>query len=172
MSARWVWLLSLATGLTACSPSLNWRTVSVEQLAALLPCKPDHAQRQVELAGTEHTLAMWGCEAGGALFALSHLRVKEPAKPQQLIAAWQLADLRNMPGATPQSLDFKAPAIAGQMPTPGVMVRASGKRADGQAVQAQLAWFSRGVDVYHLAVYAPELTPEMTDTFFTELHWE
>lgn len=117
-------------------------------------------------------LAMWGCEAGGALFAVSHLRVKTPATPQQLIAAWQLAALRNMPGATPQALNFKAPAMTGQVAMPGDMVRASGKRADGQVVQAQLAWFSRGMDVYHLAVYAAELTPAMTDTFFTELHWE
>ena len=172
MSVRWVWVITLATGLLACSPSLNWRTVSVEQLAALLPCKPDQAERQVELAGTQHSLAMWGCEAGGALFAVSHLRVKTPATPQQLISAWQLAALRNMPGATPQVLDFKAPAMTGQAALPSAMVRASGQRADGQAVHAQLAWFSRGEDVYHLAVYAPRLSPAMTDTFFTELHWE
>ena len=172
MSARWVRTIALASGLAACSPSLNWRTVSVEQLAALMPCKPDHAERQVELAGTQHLLAMWGCEAGGALFAVSYLRVKTPATPQQLIAVWQQAALRKLPGATPLALDFKAPTMTGQLALPSVMVRATGKSADGRVVQAQLAWFSRGLDVYHLAVYAPELNLAMTDTFFTELHWE
>ena len=172
MNTRWVCVLALAAGLVACSPSLNWRTVPVEQLAALLPCKPDHAERQVDLDGTSRSLSMWGCEAGGALFAVSHLRVEAPATDAQVIAVWQLAALRNMPGAALQAMSFIAPAAASQHAPPGVMVRASGKRADGQALQAQLAWFSRGADVYHLAVYAPELTPAMTDTFFTELHWE
>ena len=159
-------------GLAACSPSLNWRTVPVEQLAALLPCKPDHAERQVDLGGTKHTLAMWGCEAGGALFAVSHLRTQPPGSPEQVIAAWQLAALRNMPGATSQVLPFKAPSLAGKTPAPEAMVRTNGKRANGQAVQAQLAWLRRGADVYHLAVYAPELTPAMTESFFTELQWQ
>ena len=169
---RWFWVLALTTGLMACSPSLNWRTVPVEQLAALLPCKPDHAERQVELEGTSRTLSMWGCEAGGALFAVSHLRLDASTAAEPVIAAWQLAALRNMPGTTPQVLAFKAPVSPGQVAQPGIMVRASGKRTDGQAVQAQLAWFSRGADVYHLAVYAPALTPAMTDSFFTELQWQ
>lgn len=172
MSVFRVWALALAAGLVACSPSLNWRTVPVEQLSALLPCKPDHAERPVELAGTSRPLSMWGCEAGGALFAVSHVRVDAPTTPEQVIAAWQLAALRHMPGAVPQTMPFKAPAVAGQPPQPGVMVRAAGKRADGQSVQAQLAWFSRGADVYHLAVYASALTPAMTETFLTELHWQ
>lgn len=172
MNARWVWGSALLLGLAACSPSLNWRTVPVEQLAALLPCKPDHAERMVDLGGTQRALAMWGCEADGALFAVSHLRAEVPANPEQVITAWQLAALRHMPGVTSQTLPFQGPALAGQTPSLGAMVRASGKRADGQIVQAQLAWFSRGADVYHLAVYAPALAPAMTETFFTELHWQ
>ena len=97
MRARSVWALALAAGLVACSPGLNWRTVPVEQLAALLPCKPDHAERQVELAGTPRTLSMWGCEADGALFAVSHLRVDATAIDAQVITAWQLAAMRNLP---------------------------------------------------------------------------
>ena len=166
----WSWVLLL--GCAACSPGLNWRTVPVEQLAALLPCKPDHGVRTVDLGGAQHSLSMWGCEVGGALFAVSHVHVDAPASAPIVIAAWHLAALRNMPGATSQTLPFKAPAIAGQPPASGTMVRASSKRADGHALQAQWAWFSRGSDVYHLAVYAPDLTPLMTETFFTELRWQ
>jgi hypothetical protein len=115
---------------------------------------------------------MWGCEAGGALYAVSHVHLDTPAAAPEVIAAWQLAALRNLPGAVPHAVPYTPPAAAGQPIAPGLMVQASGKRADGQAVQAQLAWFSRGADVYHLAVYAPALTPALTDTFFTELHWQ
>ena len=172
MRTRWGWAWSLLLGLAACSPSLNWRTVPVEQLAALLPCKPDHAVRTVDLGGAQQTLSMWGCEAGGALFAISHLHVGSAASSQPMIAAWQQAALRNISGSTAQTLPFQAPALAGQTPALGTMVRTSGKRADGQVVQAQWAWISQGADVYHLAVYAPALTPSMTETFFTELRWQ
>lgn len=165
-------MLAITASLLACSPSLNWRTVPVAQLAALLPCKPDHAERQVELAGAQRALAMWGCEAGGALFAVSHVHVDTPIAAGLVIDAWQLAALRNMPGATAQSESFHAPAGATQALEPGVLVRAKGKTPAGQALQAQWAWFRKGADVYHLAVYAPELTPAMTDTFFTELQWQ
>lgn len=163
--------LALLLGLSACSPGLNWRTVPVEALAALVPCKPDQAQRQVNLGGVQRTLSMWGCEAGGALYAVSHVHVQAPATPEQVIAAWQVAALGNLGATTPQMLAFKAPASVGKTPGPGTMVFASGKRADGKAVQAQLAWFSQGADVYHLAVFAPSLTPALTQTFFTELGW-
>ena len=172
MSSRCFWALALVAGLAACSPSLNWRTVPVEQLAALLPCKPDHAERLVELAGAQRTLAMWGCEADGALFAVSHVRVDAPVSSGPVILAWQLAAQRNMPGATAQTMPFDAPALNSQTLGPGVLVRSTGKSADGQVVQGQLAWFSRGVDVYHLAVYAPKLTPAMSEPFLTELHWQ
>lgn len=172
MKIRQAWAVVAFVGLSACSPSLNWRTVPVEQLAALLPCKPDFAERKVALGGVQRTLSMWGCEAGGALFAVSHLRADATATPQQVVAAWQLAALRNMPGATAQVLAFNAPTLAGQAALPGTMVRATGKGADGSAVQAQLAWFSRDANIYHLAVFAPALSPALTDTFFTELHWQ
>ena len=135
MRTRWGWAWALLLGLAACSPSLNWRTVPVEQLATLLPCKPDHAVRTVDLGGAQQTLSMWGCEAGGALFAISHLRVGSAASSQPLIAAWQQAALRNISGSTAQTLPFQAPALAGQTPALGTMVRTSGKRADGQTRQ-------------------------------------
>ncbi len=159
--------LALALGLAACSPSLNWRTVPVAQLAALLPCKPDHAVRNVDLGGTPNTLSMWGCEAGGALFAVSHVRVEDPSSAPKVMLAWQQAALRNISGGT-----FQTPTGSGPAPMPGIRVQARGKRADGHAVQAQWAWFNQGADIYHLAVYASDLTPAMTETFFTELRWQ
>lgn len=162
----------LSLGLLACSPSLNWRTVSVVQLAALLPCKPDHAERLVDMADGQRMLSVWGCEADGALFAVSHLHIDSPVHAEDVVAAWQLAALRNIPGAVSQPLPFAPTTPAGQAAPPtGVMLRATGTGPDGQALQAQLAWFQRGADVYHLAVFSRKLTVPMTETFFTEWHW-
>lgn len=161
----------LSLGLLACSPSLNWRTVPVVQLAALLPCKPDHAERMIEMADGQRMLSVWGCEADGALFAVSHMRIDPPAHSEDVVAAWQRAALHNIPGAVSQPLAFNSPAPAGQAAPTGLMLRATGTGPDGQALQAQLAWFQRGADVYHLAVFSHKLTGPMTETFFTELHW-
>ena len=70
--ARWFALMA-ALGLQACSPALNWRSVSVPEAAlqAMLPCKPEQAVRTVELAGAPLAMSMWGCDADGATFAVS-----------------------------------------------------------------------------------------------------
>ena len=52
-------------------------------------------------------------------------------------------------------------------PAPAVW-SAQGQAQDGTALQAQFTWIARGQDLYHLAVYAKQLTPAMTDPFFSE----
>ena len=158
--------------LASCTPSLNWRSVPVQQLSALLPCSPDHAKKQVDLGQMERTLSMWGCEAGGALFAVAHLHVALPATPEQVIAAWQLAAMRNIPGGTALAVPFKAPTQVGRPAGLGNKLNAKGTGPTGQPVQAELVWFSQGQDVYHLAVFAKALSPAMTEPFFTELNWQ
>jgi hypothetical protein len=44
-----------------------------------------------------------------------------------------------------------------------------GKRPDGTAVQAQLAWLAKGQDIYHVAVYGARLDKEMSELLFSEL---
>jgi hypothetical protein len=50
-----------------------------------------------------------------------------------------------------------------------VRMEASGRRPDGAEVQARLAWIISGGDVFHLAVYADQLPPDATDTFFSDI---
>ena len=61
-----------ALGLLACTPSLNWRQVSLapSSAIALLPCKPDRTTRSVPLGGVPTELTVAGCDTGGATFAL------------------------------------------------------------------------------------------------------
>ncbi len=69
----------VACAIIACTPTFNWRDTSFEQapVTALLPCKPDRGSRPVELAGHKLTMHMAGCEAGGAMFAVSLVELSD-----------------------------------------------------------------------------------------------
>ncbi|BEU94782.1 hypothetical protein ACDW_04870 [Acidovorax sp. DW039] len=90
--------------LAGCSPALNWRTVAVPEavLQIALPCKPETATRTVDLAGAPQALSMLGCEADGATFAVSHVRLADPSTAGLALAHWQAATLARL-GAGPAS---------------------------------------------------------------------
>ena len=46
---------------------------------------------------------------------------------------------------------------------------ATGRRADGAAVQGQALYFSQGTQVFQAVVYADRLAPDTADTFFAGL---
>ena len=156
--------------LAACSPALNWRQAPLGGLTFSLPCKPDKAEREVPLAGRALPLAMQGCEAGGALFAISRAQVGDATAVPAVLQAWQvsaLAALRAEPGA---ARHVEAPRYTG---LPGLAsaqwLQVSGQRPQAGAVQAQLGWLVLGSDIYHLAVYADHLGANMTEPFFTDI---
>ena len=149
--------------LCACSPALNWRRVTLGDMAVTLPCKPYHTQRSLPWAGQALEMEMVGCEADGALFAASRIRLPPGADPSQLQAQWQAASLQQMKAQGEPKLEpvtTHAPAMATQQ------IAASGQGSDGKALQARLAWVVHGADLYHLAVYAAHVSPEMVDPFF------
>jgi len=76
-----------------CSPALNWREVQLDTagVQALLPCKPDHAVREVQLAGGVRSMEMLGCEAAGATFTVAVLQVA-PEQAISVKAALQASD--------------------------------------------------------------------------------
>ena len=164
--------LALA-GLVACSPALNWRTVRSEAhaLKMLLPCKPDTATRDVPMAGATVALDMQGCDAAGATFAVSHVRLAAAGQAGAALAGWQAATLANLRAAAPQKQPFAIPG--GQF---GVRWAVQGQRADGRSVSAQAVWFARpqpgGVDLFHALVLAPAPDAAVADTFFAGLQFE
>lgn len=162
--------LVLVVTTVACSPALNWREVPLQGLAALLPCKPDHAERKLQLGPSDVTLRMSGCEAAGALYAISHVRVTDPSQLQATHHAWRQATLAAMQ-ATSDSMPPRPPVShsIGQAKAAPNPEKLGGKRPDGSAVQAQLMWLNKGQDLYHVAVYGPKLPPEMTELLFSEL---
>lgn len=173
--------LALAIILAACSPSLNWRQIRMEQLTAMLPCKPDQAKRMVRLGTQDVTLQMQGCEASQALYAISHVRVGNAGQVNAVQADWRSATLATMQATTVQARPFQLAKASASMPAappgarptaggPGLeLLQAQGRRADGSAVQARLVWFARGVDIYHVAVYGPQLDNERVEMLFSEL---
>lgn len=147
----------------------------------MLPCKPDQASRTVPLGAQEVQMRMLGCEADGALFALSHVQAGERSQVPALLNAWRTTTLANLGSAMPTPLPIKVtpakqPNAAlsavlggGQTDFPPERVAVTGKGADGSPIQAQLAWVVDGVDVYQIAVYGPRVTLDMTESLFSEI---
>lgn len=166
----WSWApVWLALAILACSPVLDWREVRLEGLRAMLPCKPDHGERSVQLGTLEFRLQMSGCEAGGALYAISHVRLRDGDQATAVQADWRSAALSNMQASAVQP----HPIRLGKPPASGSsaldLLSAQGTQPDGKPVQARLVWIVAGNDVYHVAVYGPHLTEEQLETLFTDL---
>lgn len=162
-------VLALCLLLCACSPALNWRSVTLEGVQATLPCKPDQAQRPVQLASLDLNLSMAGCEADGGLYAISHLRLAQGVQAQPLIDAWRDQALQTMrataaPVASPLAALGARPALT--------VYQASGTNPRGQAVQARWIWVQRDRDIYHWALYAPAIRAEMEEPFFSAMQWQ
>ncbi len=148
--------------LGACSPSLNWRETRITDtdLIAMMPCKPAHHQRTVPLAGLTVTMQMTACDADGATFAIAHARIPDASAAPEVLAQWRKVTLANM-GA----------GVAKESP-PGSRLVAQGKRGDGSPVTLQATWFAQGSRVFHAAVYAPAITSDISETFFSGLKFQ
>ncbi|MDB5870034.1 MAG: hypothetical protein JWP96_2366 [Polaromonas sp.] len=166
--------LAALLALAACSPAFNWREVRPEntRLSLLLPCKPDKAQKLVPLGGQATTLAMLGCDAGGATFAVAVADVGDAAKAAPVLALWQDLTLANMKAA-PSSRQPLSLAVRGASAgVPVVRVAALGQRADGSAVSGQAAYFAQGSQLFQVVMYAPRIDPDVAETFFSSLKFE
>ena len=163
-------LLAASLLLMACSPAFNWREVRPDNtaLSLLLPCKPDKATRSVPLGGQTTELAMLGCDAGDATFALAVATVKDGSQVAAALAGWQAATLANMKATgAGQAAPLKVPGASVQ--PPALLVRATGQRANGSAVQSQAAYFAHGAQVFQAVIYADRVSPEIAETFFSSL---
>ena len=163
-------LVALAT-LAACNPTFNWRDTRPDgtRLALLMPCKPDKAQRTVPMAHQPTELMLLSCDAGGATFAIAVADVKDASKVAATLAQWQSATLANMKAAPKaSSAAFKLTGLASGT----IIVKATGQRANGQAVSSQAAYFAQGSQVFQAVMYADKIAPDVADTFFSGLKFE
>ena len=169
--------LAAVAALAACTPSLNWRELRLAPTTAiaLLPCKPDHAERSVPLGGEPTELVVAGCATGGATFALMAARLPAGRDADAVLAGWQQATLANMRATdTPERQVFHPPNALPLAHAQRIV--AQGQRADGRAVTAQAVWSARaaaggGTELLHAVVYAPQADPAVADAFFAGIKW-
>ena len=165
-------LVLLAVFSSACNPSLNWRETRIGEtgLTALFPCKPDQLTRWVPLASAPVEIHLTACDAGGASFAISHAELAEGRTAPDGLAQWRKATLANMSATqtTETPIDIRTTSA----PVISMLVQAKGKRSDGSTVSLHGVWIVSGKRVFHAAVYAPKVTAEMSETFFSGLEFQ
>jgi hypothetical protein len=162
-------MIAFASTLSACTYTLNWRDVSFgdDDFQALLPCKPDRAQRRVALQPGEAELPMrmMGCEAGGAMYTLARIDATDAAQAARLLQVW--------PRATQQAQAIAQPittAASGVVTLRG----ASGGKPSVSRYEA------RGTKVYQAAILGipnnradgpSALATEAEATFLGGIRW-
>lgn len=171
---RFMTLWGAALALAACSPAFNWRQVQPEgtQLRLLLPCKPDKAQKIVPLGGQPTPLSMLGCDAGGATFAVAVVNVADMTQAASVLAVWQnltLDNMRAVPGSA-QVVPLKIPGASAALPVSALQAR--GQRADSTPVSGQMAYFAQGTQLFQVVLYAPKISPDVAETFFSSLKFD
>lgn len=154
---RSAWRLGVAgvlalLGLSACSPTFNWREVRPPgySLTALWPCKPETAQRTIRLEGSAVELTMLSCEAGGVTFALGALRLPAGLEAPVLLDVWKRAILTSLK-AGGDAVAVWSPPLALQGLRVGWV--AQGQRHDGTPVQAHGLGLHWSQEAYQLVVY-------------------
>lgn len=168
---------ALWMALTACTPTLNWRELPLPPTGAhaLLPCKPDRAERSVPLGGVPTDLVVIGCDAGGATFAVMAALVPPGRAPDALLQGWQQATLSNMKAHGDVQRQPFHPAAGLPLPHAQRLV-AQGDAPSGRPVYAQAAWSARSAEggateLVHAVMYSEKPQPDVADAFFAGLKW-
>jgi hypothetical protein len=172
-AARGTWLAAVFLGLTACSPTYDWREWLIEgDLAAWMPCKPAKVSRDVHLGSQSLTMTVHGCEAGGQSWAISQVHVTDPALAASVQQALNEALAANLATRLPRA----------QVPDAIGLVQArelkryvlQGRGPDGRVVSADIWSFVRGAQVYQASVLQGGVTTssadkDARDTYFGSL---
>lgn len=165
--------LLMSSLMLGCAPAQEWRSVPLPALGlkASLPCKPDRAERSVELAGTEVEVLMQGCESGNNTFAVACATLVQPATAGAALNHWRAAVLAASKARDTHDTPFQ-PAGALGLPQ-SVRTRAIGALPNGGDMHMDAVWFSRvqgsTVRACHAMVYGPALTAAIADVFFDGL---
>jgi len=166
-----VGLVVCGLGLSACNPAFNWRTLrdDASPLQALMPCKPERAQREVPLGGAARSLHMHSCEAGGLTFAIAWAELDPAADVALALEQWRAASAATL-RSTPSQAAHAAPelrTVPGARQT--LSLQAQGTAPTGQPVQVQALYFAQQARVYQAAIYGQKLPEEVSASFFEAL---
>lgn len=152
-------LLALTGALLACAPGLNWREVHPEHagLSLLFPCKPEVESRPLRAASAGQPALEMGlavCMAEGARFSLAWADVDEPARLTPALTQMRESLVAKLHARADPALPVE---LSGMTPNPEALTQAlRGGRAEGRAVQAEMAVFARGLRVYQMVRLGPQ----------------
>ncbi len=170
---RWPWVTLLwLLALGACSPTFNWRELRPQgtPLLALMPCKPEAAERTLPLDGVPTAMHMHSCEAGGHTFAVAWAQVSDASRVPAALAGWRAGALAALHVDAALAADARTqwPVVV-----PGAKVQhgvqAEGTGPGGQHAHMRAAFFSSGPQVFQAAVYGTRLSDDVLATFFEGL---
>ncbi|MEO7009554.1 MAG: hypothetical protein ABI156_10435 [Caldimonas sp.] len=165
-SFDWRFVAALLGLLAACTPTLDWREVRAEDdaLAALFPCRPERHARTVPIAGIHARMDMAACDAGGSIYAISFVDVRDPTMVTGALAGLRSSAVGNVTGAAPQVTPF---ALRGMTPNAeATRLRVDGHLPNGTPVQEHAAFFVQGLRLYQASVIGAAPAPEAVETFF------
>jgi hypothetical protein len=171
MNSR-TWWLVVASGLSACTPVLDWREVRPTDsgAVALFPCKPQSQSRQVRLASTQVQMVLFACSAGEATWALAFADLGDPSRVTAALDELRDSAIANL-GATVAS--ERPSSVAGATPNPSSRrLQLHGKLSDGRTVVERLAVFAKGTRVFQATVLGERVEQDPAENFFASLKLE
>jgi hypothetical protein len=160
--------LVLASALSGCSPTFDWREVRPEgsAVAMMFPCRPVRQERTVRVGAATLPMQLHSCSAGDATFLLAGIDAADPGDVTGLLGAFRRQAVDNVAGTATEERPFQAP---GATPNPlSARLRIAGVRADQRPVVAQAVFFVKGLRLYQASVLATNDASrrEAVDTFF------
>ncbi|MEY2685190.1 MAG: hypothetical protein RJA09_2334 [Pseudomonadota bacterium] len=172
----WCGVVCLLAGVAGCSPAYNWREVRAASapVVALMPCKPETAERSVPLLGPDSppvTLSLWSCEAQGVRFALAAAPWPNGAEPGVVLQHWQQAAWSAVRQAPAPGQPVPPGWHMQNRPFAGVphawWAEGPGQDHRGGSLRTHLAWAVQPGWVVQAAVYSSRSEPEAVETFLS-----
>lgn len=173
----WGWVGLVLAVAMGCSPTHNWRQVRPEgaPLVALMPCKPERAERRVPLLGLDQPevrLQMMSCEVQGRTYAVAAVPLPAGLSPEMAHRAWLRATWASLkqPVAGVDQVPAGWAAVTAMPPAtwPGLVRHWRGPGVDhrGRPLQVDVAWWAAPGWLAQAAVYAAQPDAETVQTLF------
>ncbi|WP_310461708.1 hypothetical protein [Sphaerotilus sp.] len=167
-------LLGLFWMLGACSPTLNWRDVEIDpQTRAQFPCRPEHAERPLVLAGVPVRAEMRACEAGGLSWSATVLDVGDPTRLTAVLRESRLSLATRLQGREESVLPAQINGMTPNEEARRVVI--VGKTGEGRPARAEAVFVVRGLQVFQFVVMAQRGAPvqwaESADEFLRSVRW-
>jgi hypothetical protein len=109
-------VLSLLLGVSACSPTLDWRTVRADDLLyeALYPGKPSRAEKSIIFNGQKLTMTIEASKVDNSLYAVGVINIPKDISQKfdtktflKYLEAGMLSNLKNSPAPIEKTVTIK-----------------------------------------------------------------